>query len=74
MPPEDPFTGSATGAAAAYLWANKRLNNPCYIAEQGHFIGRPGQAQVRVIGAPDDITGVEVSGKGHVLMSGTLRL
>lgn len=74
MPPEDPFTGSATGAAAAYLWANNRLVDPSYIAEQGHFIGRPGKAQVRIIGEPNAISGIEVAGNAHVLMSGKLRL
>ncbi len=73
-PAEDPFTGSATGAMAAYLWAHGLIDGPAFVAEQGHGMGRPGQAQVRVIGPRDAITGVEVAGKGFVLMSGTVHL
>ena len=45
-PPEDPFTGSATGAMAAYLWRYAMIGDRNFIAEQGHWMGRPGQAQV----------------------------
>ncbi|WP_432816714.1 PhzF family phenazine biosynthesis protein [Sulfitobacter sp. JB4-11] len=69
-PPEDPFTGSATGAAAAYLWARGLIDSPRYAAEQGHGMGRPGQAQVEVLGPRDAITGVRVGGQGRIVMSG----
>ncbi len=74
MPAEDPFTGSATGCMAAYLWANGLIDRASFVAEQGHWMGRPGQAQVEVLGAPDNITGVRVGGRGVVLMSGQLHL
>lgn len=73
-PPEDPFTGSATGAMAAYLWAERLIKTPHFVAEQGHGLGRPGQAQVEVLGPRDAITGVVVQGAAHVLMSGVLHL
>ena len=73
-PPEDPFTGSATGAAASYLWAQGLLETPSYVAEQGHGMGRPGQAKVEVLGPRDAITGVKVGGRGVVVMSGTAYL
>lgn len=73
-PVEDAFTGSATGAMAAYLWAHGMIAQPNFVAEQGHAMGRPGQAQVEVLGAPDAITGVRVGGQGYVLMSGTVTL
>ena len=73
-PLEDPFTGSATGAMAAYLWANGLITAPTFVAEQGHGMGRAGQAQVKVLGPHDGITGVEVSGESFVLMSGTVEL
>ncbi|MDA7428165.1 PhzF family phenazine biosynthesis protein [Primorskyibacter aestuariivivens] len=73
-PPEDPFTGSATGAAAAYLWHHSLIDSPRYVAEQGHGMGRPGQARVEVLGPREVITGVKVSGQAHVLMSGSLYL
>ncbi len=69
-PPEDPFTGSATGAMASYLWARGLIDRPSFVAEQGHGLGRPGQAQVEVLGPRDAITGVKVSGRGYVVMSG----
>lgn len=73
-PAEDAFTGSATGALAAYLWHHGLIDKPEFTAEQGHFMGRPGRAEVRVLGPREAIEGVEVSGSGHILMSGTLHL
>jgi PhzF family phenazine biosynthesis protein len=73
-PPEDPFTGSATGAAASYLWSEGLIEGPSYVAEQGHGMGRPGAARVEVLGPADGIEGVRVSGEGAVVMSGTVYL
>ena len=74
LPPEDPFTGSATGAMASYLWANNLIQSPSFIAQQGHGMGRPGQAQVEVLGAKDHITGVKVAGPGYVVMRGEVAI
>lgn len=73
-PPEDPFTGSATGAMASYLWHNGLLDASDFVAEQGHWMGRPGQARVSRVGSADQIGGVRVAGAGYVLMSGTVNL
>lgn len=73
-PAEDAFTGSATGCLAAYLWSRGMIEDRNFIAEQGHLMGRPGQAQVQVLGAQRNIQGVRVAGHGHVLMSGKLHL
>lgn len=73
-PPEDPFTGSATGAMAAYLWHRGLIGAPAFRAEQGHWMGRPGEARVEVIGPREAPTGVRVGGRGYILMSGELRL
>ena len=73
-PPEDPFTGSATGAMAAYLWHHGLIEHPDFVAEQGHGLGRPGQADVSVLGPRTAIEGVRVSGQGYVLMSGIMHL
>ena len=74
MPAEDSFTGSATGAMASYIWANGLIKKPSFIAEQGHGLGRPGQAMVTVLGPPQAISGVRISGQAHITMSGKLNL
>lgn len=74
LPPEDPFTGSATGAMAAFLWAEGLIDRADFVAEQGHWLGRPGRARVQVLGPRDDISGVRVAGQGYVLMRGFLNL
>ena len=73
-PPEDPFTGSATGAMAAYLWRNGLMDKDTFIAEQGHGLGRPGQARVSRVGPAEAMTGIRVAGKGFILMCGTVDL
>lgn len=74
MPAEDPFTGSATGAMASYIWAKGLIKKPSFIAEQGHSLGWPGQAMVTVLGPPQAISGVRIAGQAHVTMSGKLNL
>jgi len=74
MPPEDPFTGAATGCMAAYLWHHGLIDKPEFAAEQGHWLGRPGLAEVKVAGPRDAPTGVQVGGQGVVLMRGELAL
>ncbi|KIC41511.1 phenazine biosynthesis protein PhzF [Ruegeria sp. ANG-R] len=73
-PPEDPFTGSATGAMAAYLWKHGLMDAETFIAEQGHDMGRPGQARVTRVGPSDAMTGIKVAGRGYVLMRGQVAL
>ena len=74
MPAEDPFTGSATGTMGAYLWAHGLIDAPRFTAEQGHWMDRPGQAVVEVLGPRDDISGVKVGGRAKILMRGHLQL
>jgi trans-2,3-dihydro-3-hydroxyanthranilate isomerase len=71
---EDPFTGSATGGMAAYLWHHRLLAAPHFVAEQGHWMGRPGQATVEVVGPPDAIRTVRVGGEAVAVAWGELRL
>ena len=73
MPAEDPFTGSATGCMAAYLW-HHGLAPDRFTAQQGHWLGRPGQAECELVGTRDAIEGVRVAGTGVVLMEGVLRV
>jgi len=50
--PEDPVTGTASGAAGAYLHAVEAFDDPPAEMrfEQGHFLDRPGTVSVRVDG------------------------
>lgn len=71
---EDPFTGSATGGMAAYLWHYGLLQRPHFLAEQGHWMKRPGQASVEIIGPPEDILTVKVGGPAVTVLRGELML
>jgi PhzF family phenazine biosynthesis protein len=74
LPAEDPFTGSATGCMACYLWSQGLIGSPRFTAEQGYWMERAGRAEVEVLGSRDAITGVRVGGAGVVLMNGAVRL
>jgi trans-2,3-dihydro-3-hydroxyanthranilate isomerase len=71
---EDPFTGSATGGMAAYLWHYGLLTEPTFIAEQGHWMNRPGMAKVEILGPRDDIETVKVGGKAVTVLRGEFLL
>jgi len=71
---EDPFTGSATGGMAAYLWHHGLIETPNFIAEQGHWMSRPGQAYVEVIGPREDIQTVKVGGSAVTVLRGKLTI
>ncbi len=70
--PEDPFTGSATGGMAAFLWRYGLIDRPRFIAEQGHWMGRPGSAIVEVVGPPGAIETVRVAGEAVTVLRGEL--
>ncbi len=71
---EDSFTGSATGCMGAYLWKYRLISIPQFVAEQGHWMGRPGEAIVEAIGDPNDIQQVKVTGQAITLIKGHLEL
>lgn len=73
-PFEDPFTGSATGGMGAYLWHYGLLDKQTFIAEQGHWMNRPGQAIVEIVGPPDAIETVRVGGLAVTVVRGELML
>lgn len=66
--PEDPVTGTASGAVGAYLREFDAFESmpPEMAFEQGHFVDRPGRAFVRV---GDD---VRVGGYGATALDGEL--
>jgi trans-2,3-dihydro-3-hydroxyanthranilate isomerase len=77
LPPdtlEDPFTGSATGGMAAYLWHYGLIESAIFIAEQGHWMSRPGEGYVEVVGPRDDIQTVKVGGAAVTVFRGELAI
>ncbi len=71
---EDPFTGSATGGMAAYLWRHGLIAEPVFIAEQGHWLDRPGQAFVEIVGPREDIETVKVGGTAVTVIRGEMTI
>lgn len=71
---EDPFTGSATGGMGAYLWHYGLIDVPDFLALQGDWMLRPGQARVRVMGPRNDISAVQVGGEAVTVIVGTLHV
>jgi len=71
---EDPATGSATGGMGAYLWHYGLIEQSAFIAEQGHWMNRPSQMSVEVIGSREEIAAVKVGGGAAVVLQGELTL
>lgn len=69
---EDPFTGSATGGMGAYLWRYGLIDAPTFVAEQGHWMHRPGRAAVEVVGPREAIETVKVGGAAATIVRGEL--
>jgi len=75
---EDPVTGSASGAMAAYL-VNYGLmpvvNGVAeWLHEQGHFMNRPGQVHVTVYGKAGAVEKVQVAGSSVYMGHGEIHL
>ncbi|NHN42410.1 PhzF family phenazine biosynthesis protein [Halorubellus sp. JP-L1] len=69
--PEDPVTGTASGAVGAYLRQSGAFTDfpDEVVCEQGHFVDRPGIVRVRVRGET-----VTVGGQSTTAMDGRLRV
>ena len=65
---------AATGGMAAYLWHYELIESPTFIAEQGHWMSRPGQAYVEVVGSRDNIRTVKVGGSAITVLRGELTI
>ena len=72
--PEDPVTGSATGAMAAYLWKHGLLRQHTYTVEQGHIMGRPGIVEVEVDADGGEPVSVRVGGTAITVLRGTIEV
>ena len=71
---EDPVTGSATGGMGAYLFHHRLVRSHDFLAEQGHWMGRPGTVDVHLEGAPEDVRSVSIAGTAVVVARGTLEV
>ncbi|MGZ6164170.1 MAG: PhzF family phenazine biosynthesis protein [Myxococcaceae bacterium] len=71
---EDPVTGSATGGMGAYLFHHRLVREHDFVAEQGHWMGRPGTVEVHVEGTPEDIRWVSIAGPAVVVARGKLEV
>ncbi|MFL5814954.1 MAG: PhzF family phenazine biosynthesis protein [Bdellovibrionia bacterium] len=69
---EDPYTGSATGCMAAYLWKYGFVQEDRLIAEQGHWMGRPGVGELERVGSADNIQAIRLSGEAVTLIEGKI--
>jgi trans-2,3-dihydro-3-hydroxyanthranilate isomerase len=67
---EDPFTGSASGGMAAYLWYYGLIEKPEFVAEQGHWMNRPGQAMLEIVGPRENIQSVKIAGQAITVIRG----
>lgn len=72
-PDEDPVSGAALAAVVAYAVRERLL--PCvgeatFQTDQGHSLGRPSRAHVRVTTEAGHIDSVSVRGRGAVVMRG----
>lgn len=66
--PEDPVTGSANAAIAAWMHANDALPARSYLASQGREVGRDGIVECAVEAAGD----VWIGGQTQTVVAGTL--
>jgi trans-2,3-dihydro-3-hydroxyanthranilate isomerase len=71
---EDPYTGSAAGCMVAYLWHRRLVDKPRVVAEQGHWMDRPGSAELEAVGSPDAIEAIKLYGQAVTTMIGELIL
>ena len=58
----------------AYLWQHGLIDRPAFIAEQGHWMHRPGQATVEIVGPRHDMDTVKVGGSAVTVLRGELSL
>ena len=73
--PEDPATGSASGALGAYLVQNGVVDvgpTSTIIAEQGYELDRPSRIMIQVESDDDTIQEVKVGGQVVMVLQGTL--
>jgi trans-2,3-dihydro-3-hydroxyanthranilate isomerase len=71
---EDPYTGSAAGGMGAYLVHYGVKLGPSLVAEQGHFVGRPGTGRLEIAQLDGKIRQVRLAGSAVKVMEGQIYL
>lgn len=71
---EDPATGSACGALAAYARRHRLVRESTYRVTQGTHVGRPGTLYVQAGGDQHATTAVRVGGNAVTIARGRLQL
>jgi trans-2,3-dihydro-3-hydroxyanthranilate isomerase len=72
---EDPATGSATGGMSAYLVKYGLISKTTFIAEQGHWMGRPSTIHVEIEKDENgNIKAVKIGGNAVLVLKGELLL
>ncbi len=75
---EDPVTGTANGAMAAFLWENgfldKKRNHFSFQGSQGNSINRPGTVHVNMVIKEGKVHIIRISGEAVSMIEGTIRL
>lgn len=69
---EDPYTGSAAGCMGAFLVHYGLITGPKIIAEQGHFVHRPGVGVLDIRSENGAITSVRLAGSAVKTMEGRI--
>jgi PhzF family phenazine biosynthesis protein len=70
--PEDPVTGTASGAVGGYLREFEGIEAEAMAFEQGHFVDRPGRVAVRVDDSAPRCERVRVGGRATIALDGRL--
>ncbi len=72
--PEDPVSGNAHAMLATYLWELGQFGrHPLrFRGEQGRFVGRPGEVDVRLETADGVLRAVHIGGRAVIVSEGTL--
>ena len=71
---EDPFTGSAAGAAGSYMAHYGLAEKGEIPVEQGHFIGRPGFGKLEIIREDNQIKSVKLGGAAVKVIDGIIEV
>jgi trans-2,3-dihydro-3-hydroxyanthranilate isomerase len=58
----------------AYLFHHRLVREHDFVAEQGHWMGRPGTVDVHLEGTPEDVRSVSVGGTAVVVARGILEI